>query len=371
VLFALSPFAVFYAQEVRPYSLLMFLGIMSWYFTHCFFYVAPSLPIQLGMMASTLFFLYSHGAGFLLLLSLTSYAVLYLIGDFHRWKLLLRWALLQMIIVVLYIPWLLRARAVRMGHAAIPDWEDITTTLFTVIFGYGEFTWLPGWIPWISVGLITIVLLTLGWHTIPRAVSVSFVSIPIVFAIVISYVISPIWLPRTLAYIFPFWCLSLSLTLAIALDRHCNSRKKHSLLPHGFFALCSILLLALSIHQQRTFYWLWDIKDASTFVSANLRADDIIFIPDKRLFWVWGWYYAGPGTVNPLTTNYLLTINERVHAVSSSTIQDFIETDRTYWHIYRPNIDPSSYLSSMGNVKRKLIVDFRGLTVEKIQFTGK
>jgi mannosyltransferase len=370
ILFALSPFAVFYAQEARPYSLMMFLGIWGWYFTHRFLYNSQSWTIEFGLMASTLFFLYSHGAGFLLLPATSSYALLYLLDNFNRWRQLRRWSFLQLVIVILYIPWLLRARSVRMGHAAIPGWNDVTATLFTMIYGYGEITWLPDWMTWISLGLPGIVIWMLFWQKTLRNIFFSFVMIPIGFCIIISYAISPIWLPRTLAFIFPFWCIGLSLTFSKFFLHDFNLRNKLRFLPYVVYILFSILLLALSIHQTETFHWPWNIRYASKFVETNVRANDIIFIPDRRLFLAWSWYYVGPKSVNPLTTNYVLIANENVTIVSSPTISHFIIPGRTYWHIYRPNVDPSDFFSSTGKATRELSTDFHGLAVEKVRFSG-
>jgi uncharacterized membrane protein len=371
ILFALSPLAVFYAQEVRPYSLLMFLGIWSWYFTHRLLYGCRSPMIRLGFMASTLLFLYGHGAGFLLLPSITTYAMFYLVENFRKWRNVLHLTILQALTIIFYIPWLFRARSVKMRHTLAPGWEDISVTLYGLMFGNGYLTWLPQWVSLISLILLIIALSVLVRHSIFRNIAFSFVAIPIISCIAISHLISPIWLARTLSFVLPFWCLVLALTFSLAFFQRTKSGRRYGFIGYGIYAIFAIVLLASTIYQQKTFDWVWNIRDASRFVSTAIDENDIIYIPDKRLFWAWNWYYSGPGSVNPLTTDYFRAADGGVSILSSPTIEKFVESGRTYWLIYRPMDDLASFLSLTGILTRELIMDFHGLTVEKVHVAGR
>jgi mannosyltransferase len=67
LIFVVMPMGVFYAQEVRMYSMLMCLAVGSFYFAYQFLNVHPGTRESLGLFGFTAAFLYTHGSGFLLL----------------------------------------------------------------------------------------------------------------------------------------------------------------------------------------------------------------------------------------------------------------------------------------------------------------
>ena len=69
------------------YSLLMLLGVWILYFTHQFLQGNRTLLMRGGLVLSTVAFLYGHGAGFLILISVSSYVTLYLFGNnINKWN---------------------------------------------------------------------------------------------------------------------------------------------------------------------------------------------------------------------------------------------------------------------------------------------
>jgi mannosyltransferase len=101
---AVSSFNIRYSQEVRMYSLLVLLGLLSMYF---FVRLSQrSTPITwAGYVISTTLLLYTHAYGLFLLLAQNLYVVSLLVvsrKDAFWWR---RWTVLQLVVIVLFAPW--------------------------------------------------------------------------------------------------------------------------------------------------------------------------------------------------------------------------------------------------------------------------
>jgi mannosyltransferase len=101
---AVSSFNIRYSQETRMYSLLVLLGLLSMYF---FIRLSErSTPITwAGYVISTTLLLYTHAYGLFLLIAQNLYVVTLLVvsrKDVFWWR---RWAVLQLMVIVLFAPW--------------------------------------------------------------------------------------------------------------------------------------------------------------------------------------------------------------------------------------------------------------------------
>ena len=182
LLFALSPYAVFYAQEARMYSLLMFLGVWSFFFTYRWILYQWKWDL-LGIALFSLAFLYSHGAGFIWLVSLDSFAVLFgLTGGSKEKKAVLQLALLELLVIALYIPWLVRAvQVTHIDHTSLPSLQDAASTVFTLLFG--AFQRPLSWKMWASELLVLAgITITSLRNPAIRILAVSFLLVPLAFA---------------------------------------------------------------------------------------------------------------------------------------------------------------------------------------------
>ncbi len=117
---AISPFAVYYAQEARMYTLLGAISVVSTYlFLHFLFDVDEKPGFSLSAATKTWFLAYvlTGAAGlyvqyafpFVLLVHNVVFGLWWLIEarrSTNRWRWLARWTIAQLAIVVLYLPWL-------------------------------------------------------------------------------------------------------------------------------------------------------------------------------------------------------------------------------------------------------------------------
>lgn len=92
---SLSSYHIFYSQEARPYALLAFLTLSSFYFFLTYLKV-PRKRLSLGYLVSTIFLLYTHYFGLFVVL----------VQNLHvlRWGKARNWPFLQAILVLSFIP---------------------------------------------------------------------------------------------------------------------------------------------------------------------------------------------------------------------------------------------------------------------------
>ena len=363
LIFALSPFAIAYAQEARMYAMLMFLGTGAFFFfqrsveRRNWWYLPPAMLFALG-------FLYTHGAGFMILVSLGSYALLILLESRFRRRqsfLVLLAALLA--VLLLAIPWLRTAASISVGHALQPTAQQVADTIFILLAGFTDYP------AWLSLGLVILftaaLFATLIDDVHARAIGLAFGLVPIVFALLVSYLYRPIWLYRTLAYVVPFWSILIAYSLSGIFQagrpfRHGSGRMW---VRYGLLFTVLLVLVHATLLQQRTFARTWEFKEASQFLRSAAVEGEVIYVPNLRVFWGMGWYLIGSGSVNPLTTTYSLTMDSGATLVSKPASAPPSQ-DRTDWLVYR-HIDHIAPF--VENPSDESVWEFRKLIVSRVE----
>lgn len=342
LLFAVSPFSVSYAQIARMYSMLMFLGV------GCCYFLSGYIERQnwrnfLGLMFFALAFLYSHGTGFLILVSLIAHAIWLLYESKYRsTQLLVKLSLVFLLLFILYIPWLQRAASISVGHTMKPTITDIVRTVFILLGGFSSSS--IG-LKWVVVILFGVGLITCFIGSKPsRPYIIAYGVVPIVFCILVSYCYRPIWLFRTIAYLAPFWMIIIACSLFFFIQEGQLPQFKPGLLRARFGGIILVLLLmgCATILQQTGNSRYLDIKEAAQFLYSEAQRNNIIYAPNERIYWGIGWYLIGPGSVNPLTTDYALKTPTEVHVYSKHSLPDPF-SGITYWIVYRANDDTTPF----------------------------
>jgi mannosyltransferase len=329
---ALSPFHVYYAQEVRMYPLMMFLGIWAGFSTYEFF-LSPRRHLGWAVSAalSCLAFLYSHGAGFMILASVNSLAAWLILTNRKREQAWL-WVGLQAVVVALYVPWLIHARQRGVDHPLVPTLTDVVRTLYHLLAGFRqggvEVTWIEA-VPAMVLGVSVVVAIV--WHRRHADLVVSFVLVPLLFCYAVSHLVKPIWFYRTLAFTIPYTCLTFS--LAITPPRVLKPSPRSRVLRAGLALLIVAVLLAGLTIQKATFEKVWDLRDVADYVIQEAAPGDLVLVPSQRVFWAWAWYFVGPGSIDPLAPATDLWAAE--HQVRTVTGPIEAETDGAIWLIYR------------------------------------
>ena len=137
-IFAIAPYQVWYGQEIKLYTLLVFASIGSML---AFGYLIRSRGRQ-GMWAMLAFNLLGFCAHYFMFL-ISTVQFLYILLTFGRTgKILRRWIVAQFVPVLALVPWWLfiinqQHFAVGIGWVPRPRWFDPFLTLWDFSFGYG------------------------------------------------------------------------------------------------------------------------------------------------------------------------------------------------------------------------------------------
>lgn len=106
LLLALSKFHIHYSQDVRMYSLIALLTLVSFYFFIKFFN-KRNFVILISYILSSILLIYAHSVGIFIILLQNIYVfTLYLLSKKNYKFIINDWILLQIILIILYMPWI-------------------------------------------------------------------------------------------------------------------------------------------------------------------------------------------------------------------------------------------------------------------------
>ena len=336
--FAVSPYAVYHGQEARMYTWLMLLAVWCWYFNHEYLLRRPAPLLAVGMVATSIAALYSHGTGFILLSAIYAYAALSLVRRRIDRSTLVRWSVLQASIILALLPWLLHAYAIRSfpGHMAVPTLVTIPETLWMLLFGYttAPATWFQ-----VTCVLLLFAVIALGTAGGKRRQSFapSLILGPMLAVAAISYLISPIWYHRTLAFITPFLCIALALGLTPTKPDARPHYAPLRWLRRGLgAAVLAGYLVALLV--QHTTYMREPVpKAAALYVKTQMDPGEIVYVPKQRFFWAVSWYLGGPNCASPVDPSRAICLVDGVKVMTHPDIRRFLRPGQYYWFVHRPN----------------------------------
>ncbi len=212
---ATSPFFIDHAQEARPYSFVVLFTAAS-FFGFLLFQNKPSWRAALLYIGSSLFLIYTHYHGLAVLAAQNFLWLMYWIARVQpgsRWLALRRWLVVQSAILLAFALWAVNL-PLQLQHVSSEVWR-VPPTLLTVYAAFVEYTWSQP-----VLGVMLYVMVLLAWvlvrpalirtrpvnvwlgskATFPFAWSLTVVAIwliaPHLIAIVVSYVVTPVYLPR-------------------------------------------------------------------------------------------------------------------------------------------------------------------------------
>ena len=142
LILALSSFNIYYSQETRMYSLMVLLALLSMYFFWRFLQQS-NLVSSVGYVLSTTLLVYTHYYGWFVVIAQNIYVVTLLLLSKHRAYRLRDWAVLQAIVVALFVPWmvvLVNQIFRREAAAALVTPPTIATLIYTFSSYSGAFT---------------------------------------------------------------------------------------------------------------------------------------------------------------------------------------------------------------------------------------
>jgi uncharacterized membrane protein len=105
LILALSSFNIMYSQEARMYTLMVLLALLSMYFFWRFLQQS-NLVSSVGYVLSTTLLVWTHNYSWFVVIAENIYVVTLLVLSTDRTFRLRHWAVLQAIVVALFVPWM-------------------------------------------------------------------------------------------------------------------------------------------------------------------------------------------------------------------------------------------------------------------------
>src|SRR3989338_1621772 len=219
LLMAIAPYHIYYSQEIRMYSLAVFLILLSVYFLVLQLRNGFKMMYKLGFILATATLIYTHYMGLFLIIALLTYLFL------QKKESLIKLLTQFLIIILLYIPWLPQLIKQLQGgvnvDSYLPHWREVLTldlykavplTIFKFSIGRIDFENQTLYI--VVAGLVLIIfgyLLIKGILILKddeKILSFWFI-IPIILSLVVS-VKTPLFQPFRLLFIIPAFYLILA-----------------------------------------------------------------------------------------------------------------------------------------------------------------
>lgn len=232
---AISPFHLYYSQELRTHALTTFLALMSVYYLIKVF-GEDKRSSWLGLIVFTTLCIYSHHIALFLIIAQNFF--FFLFYKKHRIQ-LQRWLMSQFTIFLLYLPFLniLIKQIIRAETSNISFWlpEPSLSTFIQLfrIFNAGYNATTP--VHYFAI-LLFFLLFLLGVYCGRKEkektfLLLSWLFIPIIMVMILSLAIMPLFLFRTLIYISPAYYIVIAYGL--------SKIKRRAI----YFSLLSVLIM--------------------------------------------------------------------------------------------------------------------------------
>lgn len=281
---------IYYASDLRMYAmlgcnvLLLWWGVDQWlrHGRRGQWWALCLLVLSLSML---------HSIAFVAVGSVLSYAVIrcWIAGERHRLKPLLGFIGIS---GVWLLPWLANASFRSVSHTHRPDFDHVAQTIGGWLLGYFPGATTTQYTVAAVLVLALVIYLLVSGSAYVRACVVSFVVLPVLVVGIISLVLRPIWLDRTLAYTAPF------LAVALAVHLHERLRPEARLRAWGaalvvaqlaFFAVYGAGWERLQAPRKMDFH-----RVARDIAQNNTERRDI-YVPSNVRYWAMARYLQGPG----------------------------------------------------------------------------
>jgi mannosyltransferase len=284
LLLTLSPFHLYYSQELRPYSLFMFLALLALVMFNKFLEGHKTIYLWLTVVSITLG-IYTHTYMIFVLLTLDLYIIL-------NWRtnrpLLLKWFLCHLVIGVLCLPELSRLLYhIRRGNTSLADYspgmKSIASTFYTFTFGRVFFPTWKNLLFILAQGIFWGIGLLFGvWSLWSKRANkqgrqaftlVISAGIIYIFIILFSIFLIPLYDEARVNYLIFLFPLYLFI---VALGWSMISKQKYRI------ALVSAALL-ISVVSSIPFFFQWEVvgkgnfRAAAEYIQNNLAENDVIY----------------------------------------------------------------------------------------------
>ena len=281
LLLALSPLHVYYSQEARTYSLLIFLTIMSMYY-----YIRLDKKTELYniilYIVTTGLLLYSHVYSIFLVISQNMHQIYK-----HRLNLskLKKWFLIQLVIAVFYLPWIIYLAGIvnqyKYSWIPKPTIIDLLITLYT--YSSGEIFSLSGLV------LIFLFIALIIYFIKSRF----FVHVRDKFIILVFWALSPIFIPFLYSIFFtPIFTSKYTIISSVPLyiiSGFVFTKTNHRKIRTIFFLIITFLIIVNLIQATSIKKDQW--KLISDYIKGNANKNELVYVIEDYEILPFSYYF--------------------------------------------------------------------------------
>jgi len=292
LLIAISPYHIWYSQEIRMYSIGFLFASLSFYITYRILNEKKINKILvIAYLIITYILLSLHGSFFFIIVTQNIYfLILHIWQKVNRQQIKL-WLFSQLMVWSIYLPYLYTRRNVR-GSAFQPSLEIIPLSLSGYLVGM-DFRWIQD----IGALLLIAVLGMVSFHYFRQKKHIlifvfCFTFVPIIIAFAVSYLYSPIYSARTLMYT--------SIPLFFMIPAILFIKGKRSLLMGRIVFLIYFVVTIVSLIAQYRHSTREDWKGAAQFTkSCFVPGKDLILTNFDRVLWTFNHYFLNGKETRP------------------------------------------------------------------------
>ncbi len=292
---SLSPYHIWFSQEVRMYSLEFFIALIVLYFTYQFLERKSfSKSIFSAYFLTTLLMLFVHGTSFFILFAQNAFFLFLLIlRQLDRRRIYL-WLTSQLVLVLLFLPYLYFNRT-PPGHLYLPQFIHIPMFMGGYLVGMHN-----SLAHYSSVGLVLILVLLGGFlfreDKKKIALMFSFCLVPLLTAFIISYVYHPVFLSH--AYFFT------SIPLFILFPVILFHGKKAIRYTGRVVGIILLIAMGFSLLTQIRTVKRDDWRGAAGYLKSTFtQGNDLMISSFDRVFWTLNHYYLDGKETYPSVTD--------------------------------------------------------------------
>lgn len=294
---ALSPFQLWYAQEARSYSLLVFLGLLSSYFQYLFINRGQNKFLY-WCIAFAILGIYTHPYYILFIISQLICCVICMR---KRWS--VKMLIASLLVPLSFIPimqrsWIRLSAVMKNYWISTPSWKSLLISIENFNLGYNSHL-----LTYFTFNILSLIIFVMAiWSVKKKAISrkgaifcFSLFILPLLFALTFSRLIIPIYFDRGLIISTPFYYLILGLGISAF-------RKK---LLRFLVVIFTFFLVTVGVYgfvkdwmptdifHHRGVYLKKPIKPAVKFIEKNSGPEDIIAFTHDSVKLPFIWYSEG------------------------------------------------------------------------------
>ncbi len=385
---AVLPESAEYAQYARMYSMLMALTVWVWYFNQRVLYTAARQRWLVGLGLAELAVVYSHGAG-LLMIAPVWFDALWAYRCKSR-KGLRPWLGVQILVGALSLPVVVLSSLKEVSHTIAPDLADVLRAFGILLLGKG----FGGPAVSLLIGLLIVGFLAAAALRLPEVgrLTAAWTLAPPFIVAIVSHLVKPAWIPRTLVFSLPLLGLAFAL---IGLGVWKSLRKPALRAAWSALAATVVIGLAvLSVVGLLRLQKLTDYRQAASDVRRQIAVDEVIYAPTNSDLWSLTWYLIGPYWGHPSDVHWVdeqwsgridrlgpdwsrrLNLLPRAREIEDGGVRTItgplpfagLEKMSGVWLVYRPERPPEDELPSPFELRER--TDYRGLFVEHWRRAG-